>query len=99
MFVDSYKQDNVWYINVDYNYVMLMFVYYLRTKKDFFWNKKMIWLLFSSDRGFDGVGADVIVVFAGVPGDGPRNDPGNVEPGCRAPGLRYGISKQNEKIK
>jgi hypothetical protein len=37
------------------------------------------------------------VVFAGVPGDWPRNDPGNVEPGCRVPGLRYGISKKKTK--
>ena len=47
-----------------------------------------------------GVGADVIVLLllllllAGVPGDGPRNEPGNVEPGCRFPGLIYGISKR-----
>ena len=51
-------------------------------------------ILFSSDRIFDGVGADVIVVFPGVPGDGPRNELGNVEPGCRAAGLTYGISKK-----
>ncbi len=51
-------------------------------------------LLFSSDRIFDGVGADVIVVLAGVPGDGPRNELGNVEPGCRLLGLRYGISNK-----
>ncbi len=37
------------------------------------------------------------MVFAGVPGDWPRNDPGNVEPGCRVPGLRYGISKKKTK--
>lgn len=59
--------------------------------------KQMIEILFSSDRVFEGVGADVIVVFAGVPGDGPRNEPGNDEPGCRAPpGLRYGISKNKK---
>jgi hypothetical protein len=51
-------------------------------------------LLVSSDRIFDGVGADVIVVLAGVPGDGPINEPGNVEPDCRVPGLRYGISEK-----
>lgn len=38
-------------------------------------------VLFSSGRMFEGVGADVIVVLAGVPGEGPRNEPGNVEPG------------------
>ena len=44
---------------------------------------------------FVGVGADVIMVLlAGVPGDGPRNEPGNVEPACRFPGLIYGISKR-----
>lgn len=47
----------------------------------------MTWLLFSSGRILDGVGADVIVVLPGVPGDGPRNEPGNDEPGCRGPGL------------
>jgi len=102
MFVDSYKQDNVLYINVDYNYVMLKFVYYLRKEKQNFFleirKRNMMLLLFSSDRIFDGVGADVIVVFAGVPGDGPINDPGNVEPGCRVPGLRYGISKKISKL-
>jgi hypothetical protein len=43
--------------------------------------REMMLLLFSSDRIFVGVAADVIVVFAGVPGDGPRNEPGNVDPG------------------
>jgi hypothetical protein len=38
-------------------------------------------ILFSSDRIFDGVGADVIVVLPGVPGDGLINELGNVEPG------------------
>ena len=41
----------------------------------------------SSDRTFDGVGADVRVVLPGVPGEGPSNDPGKVEPGGRDAGL------------
>lgn len=44
-------------------------------------------LLVSSGRMLDGVGADVIVALPGVPGDGPRNELGNVEPSGRAPGL------------
>jgi hypothetical protein len=58
---------------------------------------EMMLLLFSSVRVFVGVGADVIVVFAGVPGDGPINEPGNVDPDCRVPGLIYGISEKIEK--
>lgn len=59
----------------------------------------MTLLLFSSDRVLVGVGADVILLFAGVPGDGPTNEPGNVDPDCRVPGLIYGISEKNRKMK
>ena len=33
-----------------------------------------------------------MVLLAGVPGDGPRSEPGNVEPGARVNGLLIGIS-------
>ena len=51
-------------------------------------------VLYSSDRVFNGVGADVSVALAGVPGDGPRRELGNVEPGARVNGLLLCISNR-----